>query len=153
MRKSFALYLLLTPALLLSERANAQVPVSTHEPLVNQYVADSYTQRSTTWWDALGRQLELQLDQPYSEVNSVTLQNIVFFATHHRDKVKLDDAAPRLLEIYLHHEQEEYRVMALAALHAIGERETMRKLTQVYEDQPSERLRRITLAALNDHYH
>ena len=133
--------------------AHAQIPVAQETPLVNQYVADSYEQRSPAWWNALGRQLTLPLDVPYDQVQEVALQNIIFFATHHREKVKLDDAVPHLLAIYQHHEHTEFRMMALVALHAIGNEDAMRQLNQFVKAESSDRVRHVTLAALQDHYH
>ena len=149
-----ALYLLIfTLGLLLPARTYAQVPTAQETPLVNQYIADTYEQRSPAWWNALGRQLTLLLDVPYDQVNTATLQNVIFFATHHREKVQLNDAAPRLLDVYRKHEQAAFRMMALAALHAIGDEGAMQQLNRVVEREPSDRVRRATLAALNDHYH
>ncbi len=74
-------------------------------------------------------------------------------ATHHREKVKLNDAASLLLGIYQQRDKPAFRMMALAALHAIGDAQTMQTLNQIVQDEQSDRVRRITLAALHDHYH
>lgn len=145
--------LVFTLGLVVSPRANAQVPVAENTPLVNQYVADSYEHRSAAWWNALGRQLTLTLDVPYDQVQEAALQNVIFFATQHREKVTLNDAAPKLLEVYLKHERVAFRMMALAALHAIGDEDAMQTLNQVVRQEASERVRHVTVAALHDHYH
>jgi Na+-transporting methylmalonyl-CoA/oxaloacetate decarboxylase gamma subunit len=67
--------------------------------------------------------------------------------------VNLNDAAPKLLEVYLKHERVAFRMMALAALHAIGDEDAMQTLNQVVRQEASERVRRVTVAALHDHYH
>ncbi len=152
--KYIGMYLLMfILSLLFPARANAQVPVTQDVPLINQYIADSYEHRSATWWNALGRQLTLSVDVPYEQVQETALQNIIFFATHHGEKVKLNDAAARLLGIYQHHDQEAFRIMALAALHAIGDESTMQKLQRIVEEEASDRVRHVTVAALHDHYY
>ena len=152
--KYIAMYLLIaTLGLMFPARANAQVPVVDNTPLVNQYVADSYEHRSDAWWNALGRQLTLTLDGPYDQIEEAALQNVIFFAVHHREKVKLNDAAAKLLEVYRKHEQVAFRMMALAALHAIGDEDAMQKLNQIVRSETSDRVRRVTVAALHDHYY
>ena len=152
--KYIGMYLLVfTLGLVFPARANAQVPVTQDTPLINQYIADAYEQRSAAWWNALGRQLTLSVDIPYEQVKETALQNIIFFATHHGEKVKLNDAAPTLLTIYQHHDQVAFRMMALAALHAIGDESTMQRLNQIVEQEASDRVRHVTVAALHDHYH
>ncbi len=151
--KKYWMLFLLALALVGVRPAYAQTPVEAATPLVNQYVADSYEQRSAAWWNALGRQLTLSVDVPLEQVRPATLQNLIFFATHHRKKVKLNDAAPRLLDVYRNHEQEAFRIMALAALHAIADEAAMQKLYGALPYEHSNRVRRLTVAALNDHYH
>ncbi len=120
---------------------------------VNPYIAGSYERRSKAWWNTLEHQLTLSLDVPYEQVEETALQNIIFFATHHGEKVKLNDAAARLLGIYRNHDQVTYRIMALAALHAIGDESAMQQLNQIVEDEASNRVRHVAIAALHDHYY
>ena len=152
--KYIGMYLLVfTLGLVFPARANAQVPVTQDQPLVNQYIADSYEHRSATWWNALGRQLTLSVDVPYEQVQETALQNIIFFATHHGTKVKLGDAAPALLAVYQHHDQVSFRIMALAALHAIGDEDAMQTLNRIVAEEASAKVRHVTVAALYDHYY
>ena len=153
MKYGVLVLLIFTLGLVLPTRADAQVPVADDIPLVNQYVADSYEHRSTAWWNALGRQLTLTLDGPYDQVHEAALQNVIFFATRYREKVRLNDAAPKLLDIYRKHERVGFRMMALAALHAIGDEDAMQKLNRMVEAETSDRVRRVTVAALHDHYY
>lgn len=149
MKTLTSLYTLL---LLFSWPTQAQVPVAADTPLVNQFIDDHYAQRSPAWWNALGRQLTLLLDKPVEQVDVAALQNVIYFATHHRDKVLLNDASPKLMAIYLEHEQAATRTMALAALHAIGDAEAMAKLRRHVPTEQNAWLKRRTIAALNDHY-
>ena len=152
--KYIGMYLLVfTLALVFPARAGAQVPVTQDVPLVNQYIADSYEHRSAAWWNALGRQLTLSVDVPYDQVEETALQNIIFFTTHYGEKVNLNDAALLLLDIYQRHDHLAFRMMALAALHAIGDAGAMQKLNQIVKEEQSDRVRHITIAALHDHYH
>ena len=67
--------------------AVAQTPVKPGTPLVNEYVADANPDRSEVWWNALGRQLTLMAGMPDDGIVETTLQNIIFFATNHIEKV------------------------------------------------------------------
>lgn len=132
--------------------ARAQVPVTPEVPLVNQYIQDSYLDRTNAWWNALGRQLTLMVDVPAGEVDERSLQNIIFFATNHKARVNLNEAAPRLLNIYSNHPDTRYRMLALAGLHAIGDTDSLKKAFRIARRQDSERIRKMARAALADLY-
>lgn len=148
--KRFTNLLTLTLALALAASlpARAQVPVENTPHLVNQYLDNRYEAYTAAWWDALGPQLTLSLVQTDGQIDAATLQNIIYFAANHGDKVRLDDAAPLLLEVYRTHGRESYRTMAMAALYAIGEPGAMKQLARARKQEPSEKLRKLTLAAL-----
>jgi len=150
--RTLTLLSLLVLLLPFARPAVGQVSLAGNYNLVNAYVTDSYEQRSKAWWNALGRQLTLLIDVPYEQVNEPALQNIIFFAANHSEKVRLNDAVPKLTEIYLHHENVSYRMMALAALHAIGDEKTIHQLERTVRKEPSERIRKMTLAVLKDYY-
>lgn len=151
--KHFSLYITFIILLSLTTNVHAQVPVQT-EPLVNQYIADTYQQRSTTWWKALEQQLVLNLETSSDNLSAASLQNVIFFATLHADKVSLKKTVPALMEIYCNHTNESFRIMALSALDAIGDDGAMRALFHVVETEPApdDRLHRLTVAVLYDHY-
>ncbi len=128
----------------------AQVPVSSHPPLVNQYIEDGLERRSPAWWKALESQLTLTLDKPVEQVDEVSLQNVIYFATNHSDRVQLADSAPLLMEIYEHHQHAGFRMMALAALHAIGNEKYLERAYSLTRHANSERLNRMARAALAD---
>ena len=139
-------------ALAMPSRARAQVQAAPETPLVNQHIADAYQHRSDAWWNALGRQLTLQLDVPLERVQEGTLQNIIFFATNYPDQAKFNDAVPQLLEIYRHHEKDAFRIMGAVALHAIGDRYGMQAFSKAVEEEKPGLVRRIGIAALVDYY-
>jgi hypothetical protein len=147
MKKSIALFMTMI-VLGLTTGAEAQIRVPAEEPLVNQYVSDGYVQRTQSWWNLLGRQLTYSLDKSYEDISARELQNIVFFAYHHGEKVHLLDSIPTLMDIYRHHENEQFRIMAVAALDAIGDKAALKELQRLVKQEPSKRVQKITRAAL-----
>ena len=143
--QTFALALLCMPA-----AAIAQVPVPAEVPLVNQYIADTFEQRSAVWWEALESQLMLMLDKPVEQVDENVLRNIIFFAHNHGDKLDLRKASPQLLRIYSDRHDVGFKILALAALHAIGDEDHLRQAFRIARSEHSERILKMTRAALAD---
>ncbi len=141
----FALLLAFGPGVV-----RAQVPVDESRPLVNDYIEDGLNQRSRTWWRALESQLAVTLDRPVQQVAEVSLQNVIYFANNHSDRVDLTEAAPLLMNIYRDHDLVGFRMMALAALHAIGDDEYLREAYVVARRSDSERVQKMARAALAD---
>ena len=132
--------------------ASAQVPVTAEKPLVNQYMESGELPRKATWWNLLGRELSYSIDEPYDEVSVSELQNIIFFASNHKDKVKPKDALPSLISVLEYHENEQYRIMAITAIHAIGDRNAMLEVSNAMADERSLRVRRHAKAAVEDYF-
>lgn len=101
-------------------------------------------------WQNLGIELTLALDAEAPATRQQTLQFITFFATNYHDKLDLTRALPRLLRIYEYDAEENARIMALTALHAIGEETSMGYLRELVRKEQSPRVRRLALAALAD---
>ncbi len=137
---------------MLPSRAQAQVPVPNEEAYVNQYVDNAEAPRRASWWNALGRQLTHRVDKPYQDISASELQNIIFFATHYKDRVKLSDAVPALLDIFENHEDPQFRLMSAVALHAVGDRKGMISLSKLVDDEPNERVQRFTRKAIDDYF-
>lgn len=153
MNKNIFIYTFIAAALfIMPGQAQAQVPVPNEEAYVNQYVTNAEAPRRASWWNALGRQLTNRVDKPYEEISVAELQNIIFFATHHKDNVKLNDAIPSLLEVFKNHEDPQYRLMSVAALNAIGNRKAMIGLSNLVDDEPSERVSRLTRKAIDKYF-
>ncbi len=155
MKTNFIKYISLSAFVLflLPMSASAQVPVLTQKPLVNQYVEnEGGVVKSRTWWNLLGRQLSYSIDKPYEEVSVIEMQNIIFFATTHNDKVKLKDALPSLLNILENPEDPQSRLMAVSAIHAIGQRPAMVKMSQLIKEEEHPLVKRIGTAAVNDYF-
>ena len=101
-------------------------------------------------WQNLGIELTLALDAEDPAARQHSLQLVNFFATNHHDKIDLTRAVPRLLRIYEFDAEENARIMALTALHAISDENAMIYLRELVRDEASLRVRRLTLAALAD---
>lgn len=101
-------------------------------------------------WTMLGYQLAESLESPIDQIKEQSLQHITFFATNYSNKVDLDIAVPELLKIY-ESDKEDYRILALTALHAIGNTEAMAFLSDSVQDEQSTRVRELTLAALAEY--
>ena len=131
----------------------AQVPaLAINEPLVNDYISDNDSPRRASWWNLLGRQLTNGIDKPVDKVSVSELQNVIYFATHHKEKVNLYDAVPSLLDIAQNHEEEGYRIMAVTALHTIGQYNGMKKVRLLLRTEESERVQRVIKATVADYF-
>ena len=132
--------------------AQAQVPVATFsQSLVNEYIGDTNTPRRASWWNLLGRQLTVTIDKDFNQVSENELINVIYFATHHTNKVHLDDAVPSLLNIVEHHNEDGYRIMALSALHAIGDAESINRVELLYAAEPKGRVKKTMRAVVADY--
>ena len=143
----FGLMLSMVPA-----RSYAQVQASMSQPLINQYVENDKATSKASWWNLLGRQLTHSIDKPYDEVTDSELQNIIFFAANHKEKVKLNDAIPSLVVVLRNHQDDGIRLMAVAALEAIGTRGAMVELKKAADVESSPRIKRIAYAAVGDYF-
>ena len=151
MKNTFYLFV---AALTLSmpSQVRAQVQAVPEASLEKEHITDPYAQRGDAWWSALGQQLTQQLDVPLERVQAVTLQNIIYFATNYPDRARFNGAVPQLLEIYRHHEDDAFRIMGAAALHAIGDRYGMQAFSKAVAEEKPGLVRRIGIAALVDYY-
>ena len=150
--KKYTLLFLTALTLAWAAPAQAQIPMEAEQPLAQALAPEDYASQRPAWWNALGRQLTLVIDKPVEDVDPKALQNIIYFATHFGERVQLRDATPQLLEIYRKHERVEFRMLALSALHAIGDAHAMEKLQRLVREEPPGRVRKLTVAALAAHY-
>jgi hypothetical protein len=100
----------------------------------------------------LEEQLTGLLDYEVGNIRVQALQQIIFLSTVHGDEYDFSAAVPRILDFYENGEDEAFRIMALSALHAIGDAGAMRRLQARVADEPSKRVRLLTLAALKAYY-
>ena len=107
---------------------------------------------SSKWWKNVRKVHTRMLGSSDERVKQRALQNIVFFTKTYRDHVDFTRAVPKLFKIYQSDENEDHRIMALAALTSIGNRDVMKLLREEVSIEKSERVRRHTLLALADYY-
>ncbi|RMF54486.1 MAG: hypothetical protein D6746_14265 [Bacteroidetes bacterium] len=112
----------------------------------------SFDRMDDRWWDNLEAQLTASLDAPVQAIRDQALQHIIFFSTYYPEKVDFGPASGQILGIYEHSQHEGRRTMALAALSAIGEDQSMELLRGLVRGAPDTRLRQLTRAALAHYY-
>lgn len=78
--------------------------------------------------------------------------DIIYLNLYHGDKIDLQRASLPLLYRYTFDSDENNRILALAAMHAIGHRDTMARLSQRVRLEGSDRVRRLTVAAVRDYF-
>ncbi len=127
-------------------------PVDADVVVLGDLASMDLSNRSKAWWKARVKADDRALDSPDAQVKEQALQNIIFFATHYGKDVDFKRATTELYNIYRFDKNEAHRIMALAALHAIGRDNTMRILSQHVRWEKSPRVRRLTKAALVDYY-
>lgn len=106
------------------------------------------------WVAHVGEQLSQELDSPVMESRHQALQHTAYFASFYGDRLNLKPVLPRLVEIYQQDENEQCRLLAMAAIHAIGDNTAMQEVRQLtrIRQEPSMRVQLVTLAALADFY-
>lgn len=113
-------------------------------------------EKAPAWVQHIGDQLSESLMSSADDVRHEALQHLAYFAYFYKDQLDLASALPNLLTIYEEDDDEQCRLLALAALHAIGDEEAMqevRRFTSVaLEEKPSMRVQLVTLAALMQYY-
>ncbi len=87
-----------------------------------------------------------------AETKQEAMQHVIYLAHYYPEAINPHRASARLYEIYRLDRNESFRVMALAGLHAIGSENTMRQMSQDVRLEGSDRVRRLTNAALVDYF-
>ena len=116
-------------------------------PLVNEYKNMPLAEWDMNWWNALEQEISLE-DASYRSLSGAQLQNTIFFLANHGERVDLSSSAHTLLDTYLYNKSEEKRIMALAALTLIGDKETLETAEYMLYRQNSERVKNFSIAAL-----
>ena len=130
---------------------NAFDPIATVAD-IGELTSQDLSDMDAAWWKSLSKANARALGSSDEQVKEQALQNIIFFATHYGKDVDFKRATTELYNIYRFDKNEARRIMALAALHAIGRENTMRILSQHVRWERSPRVRRLTKAALVDYY-
>lgn len=107
---------------------------------------------SEAWFNEVEQGYAATLKDTEAPGRVKTMQEIIFIARHFSDKVQFTEVISPLLNIYIFDKNEGHRLMALSALHTIGDGYGMQRLRELAKDEPSERVRRLTHRALADYY-
>lgn len=118
--------------------------------LTDQYVVHEAADRDQQWWETIEKDIHLQDDATVEEITESQIRDIIFFANLHGDKLDFSSSVPQLLEVYARHPNESYRLLAVAALHKVGDPKAMKELRKLVRKETSARVRHVTFAALND---
>ncbi len=106
---------------------------------------------SAAWVEHVDQQFALSLKSSIEAVRQQTLQDIIYIANFHSDRVTLKKVVSPLLNIYLFDKDERYRIMAISALSALEDPYGMQRLREEVSGVRSKRVRQLTLAALADY--
>ena len=79
------------------------------------------------------------------------MQEIIYLAQHEGQTYDFRPTVPQLLSIYDSKRPEAQRIMALLALHAIGDPGAMRRLDALSAMESSDRVRVLTLVVLDEY--
>ena len=112
----------------------------------------SRTTLSDTWVKEIDRQYAAWLKRTDDTGRGQALQEIIIIAKQHGDKVTFSKLVSPLLNVYIFDKNKNHRLMALSALHAIGDPYGMERLRELVNDDSSEQVRRLTHYALADYY-
>lgn len=118
-------------------------------PAVNPYAP--YAHKSAVWWERLDEQLAQSLASRTGDVREKALQLAVTMGTLYGEQATYAETVPELVRVYVRSVDERHRIMALSALHAIGDPYGMEQLRARVSAEPSERIRQLTHAALADY--
>lgn len=127
-------------------------------PAEEAAVSPHLSTQTTIWKANIGAQSALALSSwalrtQIDEMVEATIQNIIMLTGLYGDAISLEPTVPYLLDIYEQHRDERVRIMALMALHGVGDPGSMEILKRhVQEGESSERLRALTLTVLAEHY-
>ena len=110
------------------------------------------TERPDVWTTFIGEQLSQSLTSPSAEIRIKALEHTIQFARAYGEELDLSQATPALVSIYNEDEDEQCRLAAAVALHAIGDDWGFQMLRLGIKSQPSPHVQHVTLAALMDHY-
>ena len=116
-------------------------------PLVSEYKNMPLMDWDMNWWDSLEREISLE-NESYRSLSGAQLQNAIFFLANHGERVDLTSSASTLLDVYLYNKHEAKRIMALAALIHIGDKESLETAEYMLYRQQSERVKDFSIAAL-----
>lgn len=120
--------------------------------VMNEAPVSSLVTRSAAFKENLDRQLATSLTSPLEGVREAALKNIITLATLHRDAITLKHVVPEVLLVSRDDANEAFRLMAVAALHALADPYGMRRLREEASEETSPRVYQFKMAVLGAYY-
>jgi hypothetical protein len=156
-RRSGVVFVLMLLLVALPSQAKAGDDPSPDQPnlaavQLAELTSSDLSNKDRTWWQALEREKLALLATPDRAARMLALQSIIFLSTHYPEQADFDRVLVELYDTYRFDRSEDKQIMALTALHAIGDEQVMRQLAQHVRWERNERLRRLTMAALVDYF-
>lgn len=105
--------------------------------------------------DAWAKNIGFQLAESLQSENSVIRANALFQAMYiaqNRKDADLKPAVPALLDVYKEDDDDQFRIAAVVALHAIAESAAMQDVRRALTSQTSSRVQAVSIALLHDFY-
>lgn len=103
-------------------------------------------------WKRLRADLIEGLRSEDSRAWEETAQKVIYLAVFQSEKVDLNRANVPLYDVYNLGRNETHRIMALAAIHAIGHHDTLAHVAQDVRLEASPRVKRLSAAAVVDYF-
>lgn len=155
----FLALFLLSLGLVASARAQQTAPSDIAPTDFTQEEVSGYDLSSfgPTWWNGVGRAVDLELKGTDSEVERA-LQKVIFLATYYPEQANFRRSNYEIYLVWRFNRDERLRLMAISAMTAIGDDGAMRLLA--YRDdgfsyapwEESPLVRRLTAAAVGRHF-
>ncbi len=112
----------------------------------------SYNNLDADGWQRLETQLTRSIQSDVSQVREDAIRNLIFFAENFPNDVGFSEAAYDIMGQFETTEDVSERLLALAALNAIGETYTIKRLAEIASAETSPKVRSMTNAVLRAHF-
>ena len=157
--KTLSLIIVSTVTLFASNTTYAQrsAPVELNAPEISEVSLPEFTstdqsRQPASWWEARVAQEVAALGSDNQETRETALRTLVFIANNYGEKANLKPAVAPLYNLYRFNKVETHRIMALSALQAIGDDESMRLLGEDLQWEISPRVRTLMKAAVASYF-
>lgn len=136
----------------LTEPVFATAPAAVAYINIEELSRPTLLSQSKSWWKEVRKEHTRVLKSTDRDAKARALQNIIYFRTYCPEKANFDRSAMTVYGIFLDSQDKQIRIMALAALSAIGNDDVMAYLGQHVRLESDPHIQRLTLAALHDFY-
>lgn len=110
-----------------------------------------YADRGDEFWNRLENQLAHAVDSMDPTIRTEAARHIIYFTTYYPEQAHFRKAAPKLLNMYQFSRDESHRVLAVAALNAVGDHASMQYLSQIVSRERHPLVRQVAIATLVDY--